>query len=453
MSLEVTNDDSSKNKYSGQSKEPGYEESGELILAGCLPDQIDSKDVDLETYKQTKNTLNVNPLSFDSWMEMIDSYQQKYDIDGAIECLEEASKYCDTDDGAKYKLILRKHSILMRQKNHDSIEEKIAALLKSLELSKEALKLDLFDEENYYNLAKAYMCLFFVTECVDQRLINLSKAAYLKALKLSQENYSKNDQQSSNCTKDSKRPLLKQSDFFFNFATVLIYLQEFQETLIYLKTAITLDQDWDEPKVLKECLIDYLKQTHLMIRDVGKNNKKLVKRYCKIVEPLKNVDRVVMAIKLDQQRLHKSMQLEVKSITLDELEQLSSTDKKRVENSEESAISNNMVSLLHLKLIGTIHYNQAMYLTFIAIDQNYSLIVLTIYNLADSKCPSTRDVVTIVEPKLELISVEGGSIENLGSISYKRINVREFKSLYLNGHRISTEQVSKPQFKVSLLPG
>lgn len=432
-----------------------------------------------EAFDLLSKSIKLNPYLIDAWIELTKCYQKRFDIDGAIGCLENALKYCNSKE--PNKIILRNLSTCIRQKKCDSQETKIAALLRSLDLSKQALKCDMFDEENYYNLAKAYLCLFFATECVDQQLIYLSKAAYLKALSLSNESNLKiknslNEQASqegrdnvnksvdNNSFDAPKKPFIEQSDFLFNFSTVLVYLQEFQRAIEYLRIAIEHDKDWDEPKNLEECLVDYLKQIYLMINDISKNSKKVVKRYNKLIDSLNNVSRIENIILLDQIRLLKSTNVRINSINLKQLEEeyltLKSSsisnmkDQNLNETSKIEIDDNYVVNLLHLKLIGTINYNQAMYLTFIAIDHNYSTIVLTIYNLAASKCPTPRDVVTIINPKMEEIKVD--NLINIGSqktsISFKRISVREFRSLYVNGYRITRDQVSKPQFKVSVLP-
>lgn len=432
-----------------------------------------------EAFDLLTKAIKLNPYLIEAWIELTTCYQNRLDFDGATACLENALKYCNSKE--PNKIVLRKLSTCIRQKTCDSQETKITTLLRSLDLSKQALKCDMFDEENYYNLAKAYLCLFFATECVDQQLINLSKAAYLKALSLSNESYSKvknkSDQQplendkdivnklmDNNLIEKPRKPFIKQSDFLFNFSTVLVYLQEFQKAIEYLREAIILDRDWDEPKNFEESLVNYLKQVYLMMNDVSKNSKKVVKRYSKIIVALNNVSKIENIILLDQVRLTNSTNIKVKSIDLIQIQKeymnLKNSsnptldNKNHIERSKISIEDNYVFNLLHLKLIGTINYNQAMYLTFIAIDHNYSTIVLTIYNLAASKCPTPRDVVTIINPKIEEIKVEG--LIDIGdqrpTISFKRIDVREFKSLYVNGYRITRDQVSNPQFKVSVLP-
>lgn len=426
-----------------------------------------------EAFDLLSKAIKLNPYLIDAWIDLTKCYQRKSDIEGAIACLENALKYCDADK--PNKIILRKLSTCIRQQTCHSQEAKIASLLRSLDLSKQALKSDLCDQENYYNLAKAYMCLFFVTECVDHQLINLSRAAYMKALTLSDEGSNRKQpienqsveridekklESMNHDSDDESKPFIEQPDFLFNFSTVLVYLQEFQKALEYLRIAIKLDPKWTEPQVLEECLVDYLRQIQSMMNELSKSNKKVIRRYSKIVEALKTVNNIESIIKIDQQRLLKSQGIKVKSITIDQLDSVTDHPEQGsklnnlVENLSVNDGSGRTIQLLHLKLVNTINYNQAMYLTFIAIDENYSLTVVTIYNLAASRYPTQRDVVTIVEPKLELITV-GNLFHDKGSessFSFKRINVREFKDLYVNGYRITTDQVSKPQFRVSVLP-
>lgn len=414
-----------------------------------------------EAFDQLSRAIKLNPYLIDAWIELTKCYQKKSDIDGAIACLENALKFSDKPN----KVILRRLSTCIRQRQCDNQESKVAALLRSLELSKLALRADLNDEENYYNLAKAYMCLFFATECAEQQLINLSRAAYSKALALSNENSSKKQQRETNDAdqlaasisslglEDETKPFMEQSDFLFNFSTVLVYFQEFDKALEYLRLSHNLDRDWGEPKALEECLVDYLKQIQSMLNEFGKNPKKNVRKFGKIIESLKSVSKIEADIQSDQQRLSQSSDLRVKSFTLDELEVLQKQPKvvERDSHDSEMASVSKTIRLLHLKLVSTINYNQAMYLTFIAIDQNFSLVVVTIYNLAASRCPSTRDTITFVNPKIEHIQV-GLSVGSDATISYNRIDAREFKGFYVNGHRISTDQVSRPQFRISVLP-
>lgn len=95
---------------------------------------------------------------------------------------------------------------------------------------------------------------------------------------------------------------------------------------------------------------------------------------------------------------------------------------------------------------------------FVGMDQNFCITVITIYNLAASRCPSTKDLLSIVNPKIESVKVKNlhrvhdMSGDDEDAISFNRINVQEFKDFYVNGHRISADQVSKPQFTVSVIP-
>lgn len=426
-----------------------------------------------EAFELFSKAKELNPQLIDAWIELTNCHERNGDIGAAISCLEDALKHSDPDK--PNKIILRTLSAFIRQqvgKNCDSQEVKIAALLNSLDLSKKALKLDLHDADSYYNLAKAYMCLFFVTECVDQQLINLSKAAFAKALDLSSKSvYTEDVNQivleegnlDANVLKPKKpfenqvRPFIEQSDFLFNYSSVLIYLQEFQKALEYLRLAIKWDPDWDEPKLLEECLVDYLRQIYSMMHEMSKNNKRIVKRYNKVVESLKNVEKVENFIQFDQRRLFKSQDTTVKSFTIKDLKNMQYHDIKMSQNTTGQPLADRVidseVKLLHLRLVNTINYNQAMYLTFVAIDRDYSLVVVTIYNLAESRCPTARDLVTIVDPRIEEVTVDNLTTKEKDcKLAFGRINVREFKSLYVNGCRITIDQVSKPQFRVSLLP-
>lgn len=413
------------------------ERAQNLLIKGKRLSQA-SKSYNPEATLLISRAIKLDPYLTNAWIELADCYQKNSDLDGAISCLENALEFSspETDN----KLIFRKLSACIRQKPNETRETRIMSLLRSLELSKQALKLDLHDKKNYYNLAKAYMCLFFATECVDHQLIHLSRAAYIKALSLSEK---EEKLKGEGDPKTIEKPFIDQSDFLFNYSTVLLYLQEFPKALEYLKRAVQLDPDWSEPKRLEEGLEDYLKQIVSLTSELTRNSKKTYRRYAKIFETLKSTEKIDAAIQLDQQRLRQSSEIRVKPRPLKDIETMS-----REENEDEN------VTVLHLKLINTVNYNQAMYLTFIAIDQSCSVIVVTIYNLSIRRCPSPRDIITIVRPRVELVKIDNLKLspDDDTPISYKRINVPEFKDFYVNGHRVSIDQVSKPQFTVSLIP-
>lgn len=422
----------------------------------------------VDALERLELAVNLDPALVGAWLDLATCYQRKLDIVKAIECLETALQHCNPDKPSK--LVLRRLSACIRQKPCESQEEKITTLLRSLDLSKQALKADLKDAENYYNLAKAYMCLFFATECVDQRLIILSRSAFSKAIELSLENTKKASTTTISLAKEvaldyddihpieteQMKPFMQQADFLFNYSTVLLYLQEFEKALELIEASVALEPDWDEPRLLGENIVSYLKQTYSMIDELSRHPKRVVKRFNKVVESLKEVARMENLIKLDQRRLTKIEDVLIEARTLRELgcDKMNKGILSGPSSDQHPATGSAHIKVAHLKLLELISYNQAMYLTFLAIDREYSLIVVTIYNLAASKCPTQRDVLTIIEPKIERIQVEGlkdttGKIHN---VSFDRINVREFRELYVNGFRISVDQVSKPQFRVSLIP-
>lgn len=415
----------------------------------CLKKAIalnDPEKFNQEALEWSSKAVEYDPRLVDAWIELAECKRRKPDMDGAIEALEKALVFSNSEDKIN-QIILRKLSAYVRQQTFDKQELKMAAVLRSVDLAKQALKADLNDGENYYNLAKAYMCLFFVTECVDHQLINLSKTAYQKAFTLSEKaTYGTEvlaNKDISVCRQSSTKSLLEQSDFLFNYSTVLLYCQEFEKSLEHLRVASKLDLDWIEPKNVEECIVDYVRQTHSMFDELNKNSKKNVKRYTKVIEPLKNVDRIETIIHLDQQRIMKSSDVKVKQCFIEDLHRRNSVDYIN---------ESNTVELLHLKLINMVNCNQAMYITFMAMDKNYTPIVVTIYSLAAPTCPGPRDVLTIVNPKLDTISVGNINRNNNQSITYNRINVREFRDFYVNGFWIKNDQVAKPQFSVSILP-
>lgn len=398
-------------------------------------------------------SIKLNPNLIESWIELAECYQKKADFDGAITCLESALKNCDKPD----KVVLRNLSACIRQKLVDSQEARIVGLLKSLELSKEALKLDLKDPLSYYNLAKAYLCLFFASECVDDSLIRMSRSAFEKVISTENSessekpivgNSTEHSKDRSSSTEDTTKPLKEQSDFLFNYSTVLVYMQDFQLAVNLLEDASNIEPNWNQPKELLESLEDYLRQINLTLTDLTKNIKKSSRRYKKVVDTLANVSQIEKDIILDEQRLRKLTSMILKTTSIKELVNEKNTPQitRQSTSNVEDPVS---INILHIKLLFTINYNQAMYLTFIAIDKDFSFTVVTIHNLSAQNSPSNRDVFTIVEPKIDTVEVNFRKSKEC--ISYNRINVKQFKDFYINGKRISLEHVAKPQIKVSMM--
>lgn len=400
-------------------------------------------------------SIKLNPNLIESWLELAECYQKNNDFDGAIICLESASKNCDKPN----RVVLRNLSACIRQKPVDSPEARIAGLLKSLELSKEALKLDLKDPLSYYNLAKAYMCLFFASECVDDSLIRMSRSAFEKVI--STENSDSSEKKTVEDTEhskgdaytmdDSAKPLKEQSDFLFNYATVLVYMQDFQLAVSLLEDASNIEPSWDQPNELLESLSDYIRQINLTMNDLTKNARKSSRRYRKVVDTLTNVSQIEKDIILDERRLRRCNSIILKTTSIKELvneiNTAQLTRQSKIHGADNTA---NIINILHIKLLFTINYNQAMYLTFIAIDKDFSFTVVTIHNLSSQNSPSDRDVFTIIEPKIDTIKINFRKFNN-DTISYNRINIKQFRDFYINGRRISVDQVAKPQIKVAMI--
>lgn len=380
------------------------------------------------------------------WFDKSECFIKNSDFDSAINCLESSLRYCDQDKPDKN--ILRNLATCLRMRSSRSQETKVIDLLKGLELSQQALSLDLSDPESYYNLAKANMYLFFATECSDEKLIKTSRSNFEKSISIFNTN--------PDLSKETN-----QADLYYNYAYLLVYFQEFDLALEILVKSSRLDPIWDQPCELIETLSNYLRQVDSILSDMGKNCKRYKKRLEKVVGELSSsmASKIALVISMDQNRLNEGSS--ICEVTLDDL---------RSESISNLSNSKPVITLLNLKLLNIISYNQAMYLTFIAIDKKHSLIAITIYNLAATHSPSPKDILTIVVPKIETITVKTSHLHDNKTnwkansnkrnvndkerelIQFEKISLYKFKDFYINGRRINENQISRPQMLVTMVP-
>lgn len=142
-------------------------------------------------------------------------------------------------------------------------------LEESIKYAKEAIQLDAKDGMSWYILANCYVSKFFSPfGQQNTSLIKQAIAAYNLALK------------------DESVASL-QSDLYFNKSMISMYEENWQDVLVCLCKALSLDPHWTEVRENLKGVLDYLNQLDELVKTKGKLK---AKRYQNMIEQIKKAD-------------------------------------------------------------------------------------------------------------------------------------------------------------------
>lgn len=325
--------------------------------------------------------VKLNPQLTEAWNQLGECYWKKSDNYSALNCFESALKH------EINKISLRNASMVLRQLGN-SDEEKKSNLIKSLDKAKEAVKCDIEDGISWYILGNAYLTLFFSSTNREQTVLKACKAAYVKAY---------NDKKAY-C----------QTDFLFNYATLLQYEENFLKALECLKRAAHLDPNWSEPFERKKTLLKYLNDCCDMI------DKKA-------------------SLKL------RRLEIFIKSLAADSKLTIYQ-NRKFVNINDLSPGINSGVNLL-CKVISCINNGLAIAYTFCVMDCEKQCIALLIYNLSLDRGPKLGDTVFIQNP---LIKINDFCFEDK-NYKFRSISVDNPLSLIINNKRLTEDNIVLPK--------
>lgn len=337
-----------------------------------------------KAFELLSSSVKLRPQLTEAWNQLGECYWKRGkpgDKQSALNCFESALKY------EVNKVSLRNASMVLRQMGATP-EEKNNNLVKSVEKAKQALECDVSDGVSWYILGNAYLTLFFRSHMSkkDDSVLNACKAAYLKAY---------NDKVAKN-----------QSDFLFNYASVLQYEEQFLKALECLERAAHLDPEWSEPSEKKSALIAYLKDSYEMCAKKASLKPRRIQNF------------------IDS--LNKDSKLY--------------TNQKLVKINDLSLADNPSVCLI-TKVIACVNNSSAMAHTYCVIDGDKQCIILLVYNLSLESGPKLGDTVVVEKPFVKWNEFSFEKIE----YKFKSIRIDNPLNLTINNRKISKENIVLPK--------
>jgi len=172
--------------------------------------------------------VKLDPKLLEGWNALGECYWKKGDKEQAFTCFDGALAIKPN------KVSMQHKSMLLRQLPATTEVERINRINDSLDIAKDAIKLDLKDGHSWYVLGNAYLALFFAKmETVD----HMKQA--LKAYKKAEED---------------KTEAVNNPDLHQNRATVHEYLEDYHQAIEGYMLANVIDPDWPQPKQALEML-------------------------------------------------------------------------------------------------------------------------------------------------------------------------------------------------------
>jgi len=217
-----------------------------LLLKGKLIQLVDSE-YSKAAAEALKKSVKLDPTYTEAWNELGESYWRNGDAIQAKNCFEHAVKHSNTknaDSLCKLSMILRQISY---QPTDEGNKERSESLLKSLDLARKAIKLEINNGNAWYTLGNAYLNMVTVGAGDVRQAIT----AYKKA-----EDVDVNQKFNP--------------DLHFNKAQLLMYRCDFTQALEEFRISARIDTTWTEASEKVEAIETHLEIIAEQIRTKGK---------------------------------------------------------------------------------------------------------------------------------------------------------------------------------------
>jgi len=197
-----------------------------------------------------QKAVKLDPTMVNAWNELAEAYWRRGDIKQSKNCLEHAMEHSNSQNIVTLRLI---STLLRLELCGESPKERCNIILKSVDLAKKAVALNVNSGESWYTLGNAYLSLVFAG-LADVKQSNI---AYEKA-------------------KSVEKLTFFNQDLHFNQSQLHLFLGEFKLALNSLKFANILDPNWKDLTNKIIIVQKYLLEIKKQIDSKGKlKNKKL----------------------------------------------------------------------------------------------------------------------------------------------------------------------------------
>ncbi|XP_034836618.1 tetratricopeptide repeat protein 5-like [Maniola hyperantus] len=341
--------------------------------------------------------VKLNPHLVDAWNELGECYLKNMNVKEAKASFEGALKH------ERNRLSLRCLSIILRQESSELKRNEIKpAILKSVDLAKEAVTQDIKDGISWTVLGNAYLCQYFMI-AQDSATLKLCMSAYKQAW---------------------ADPVAKgQPDLYYNKGVALKYSECYGEAIEMFNHACRLDPGWAPPKHERSELTHYLTEATRLVRTRGKLKAK------RITTMVQTIDKKMLGeYATEPYNLGPRKDVRLEYVRIDALQE-GSNDNKVVLG----------------RVVGSIHNDNAVPFTFAIIDESLQCVCVSVYNWADGSGAIIGNVVAVPEPLLTSHSMDS----ELAQFEFKSIRVNNPLVLLINGKRVSLNQYASTRVKTS----
>uniref|UniRef100_A0A2A4J8R8 Tetratricopeptide repeat protein 5 OB fold domain-containing protein n=1 Tax=Heliothis virescens TaxID=7102 RepID=A0A2A4J8R8_HELVI len=331
--------------------------------------------------------VKLNPHLIDAWNELGECYWKNMNVKEAKASFEGALKH------ERNRLSLRCLSIILRQESGDKKRSDAhPAILKSVELAKEAVAQDIKDGVSWSVLGNAYLCQFFMV-AQDPSTLRLCMSAYKQA---------------------SLDPIAKgQPDLYYNKGIALKYSEVYEEALHNFEYASRLDPPWQPPQQERARLVTFVHAAHALVKSRGKLKTK------KLASMVQSIDRKMLGAYGEGVHSFAGREVALELTRLDALQE-----------------GPNEAKVILGKVVGSIHNDNAVPFTFALVDASMECVLVTVYNWADGRGAIIGDCVAIPEPLMRTHKHESEAM----TYDFKSIRVNNPLILLVNGKRVARNQ-------------
>lgn len=340
--------------------------------------------------------IKLDPKLVEAWNELGECYCKNDDLVKAKSCFEGALKE------ERNKVSLRNLSILLRQEDCKTREQKLANIEKGLSYAKEAVQLDPQDGLSWAILGNAHLSYFFGVQ-QNPNTLKQCLGAYTQA---------------------EKDIVAKStSDLHYNKGITFKYQEEFKMALESFYEASLYDPTWNPPKNKQIQLLRYLQEIQELVVTKGK------------LKP-KRLQQILQSIDSKQLGPYGGGCYTSSSGEKAKLTEVLYSSLKPGLNEEKVILG---------KVICSVRNEDTVPFTFCSIDKSGTVIVSTVFNLADGKGVIIGDSVAIPEPYVT--DIDFGYKEN--DFKFRLIRVETPVIMVVNSKKLGRNLQAGVQMSIS----
>jgi len=365
-----------------------------------------------ESERVLSKAVKLEPSFVEAWNELGESYWKRNQVSNAQNCFEGALTHREN------KISLRNLSIVMRQKQTGSHEERVRNIERGLSKAREAVQLDTGDGISWSILGNAYLAHFFSVS-QNPRTLKQAMSAYKQA---------------------EKDVVAKSSpELHYNKGIALKFEEEYKSALDCFAQSRALDPTWESATAQEAALLKHLTSIQHLLENKGKLKSKKFHNLVESINPEKGLGHLSpQARSASGAKVYQHVELDQLVSESEEATTTTATEDSSANNTTGSANAagkSNEGKVILGKVICSVHSEESVPFTFCLTDQNSRCIAVNLYNLAPGKGVIIGDSVAIAEPTFKRIDLT----HNGQAVKFDLIRVESPLVLVINGKKANSD--------------